>query len=55
MKIEKNGVTYSVKENEKSWTLSADIGGVSVSYNVSKNDCPDINSLKAFVMENDVI
>ena len=41
MKIEKNGVIYSVKENDKSWTLSADLVGVSVSYKVSKLDCPD--------------
>ena len=55
MKIEKNGVVYSVNENENSWTLSADFGGVSVSYKVSKSDCPDITSLRAFVMENDAI
>lgn len=55
MKIEKNGVVYSVKENEKSWTLSADLGGVSVSYKVSKDDCPDFDSLKVFVMEYDAI
>ena len=55
MKIEKNGVVYSVNENENSWTLSADLGDVSVSYKVSKSDCPDITSLRAFVMENDAI
>ncbi len=55
MVIEKNGIVYSVKENEKSWTLSASIGGVSISYKVSKNDCPDFDSLKIFMMEYDTM
>ena len=55
MKIEKNGVIYSVKENENTWTLSADLGSVSVFYKISKNDCPDFDSLKTFVTEYDAI
>ena len=53
MIIEKNGIFYSVKENENSWSLSASIGGVSVSYKVSKNDCPDFESLQKFFVETD--
>lgn len=54
MAIEKNGIVYLVKENFKSWTLSKTIGRVSVSYNVSKTDCPDFEALKAYVSENTV-
>jgi hypothetical protein len=52
MTIEKNGKNYFVKENTKSWTLSITIGCVPVSYNISKADCPTLESLKAFVAEN---
>lgn len=54
MTIEKNGIVYLVKGNLKSWTLSKTIGSVSISYNVSKIDCPDFETLKQFVAENSV-
>lgn len=54
MTIEKNGIVYLVKENFKSWTLSKAIGKVSISYNISKTDCPTLEALKAYVAENSV-
>ncbi len=54
MTIEKNGAVYSVKENFKSWTLLKAMGRVSVSYNISKTDCPTLDALKAHVAENSV-
>lgn len=48
MIIEKNGKNYTVKENAKSWTLCIAIGVVSVSYKVSKTDCPTFDDLKSF-------
>lgn len=51
MTIEKNGKTYIVKENAKSWTLSINVGSIPVSYNVKKTDCPTFDALKEFVAE----
>lgn len=52
MKIEKNGNIYRVKENERSWALSLEIGAVASTYNVTKEDCPTFESLEKFVAEN---
>lgn len=52
MEIEKNGKTYSVKENEKSWTLFWIEGRVSLNYNVKKEDCKTFEELKKFVETN---
>ena len=52
MKIKKNGSIYRVKENERSWTLSLEIGALVSTYNVSKEDCPTFESLEKFVAEN---
>ena len=54
MNIEKNGNTYSVKESATMWELSAQLGNVTVSYNVKKSDCPTFDELKQFVAENNV-
>lgn len=52
MTIEKNGIIYWVKENSKSWTLSKTIGSVPITYKISKTDCPTLENLKQFVVEN---
>lgn len=54
MKIEKNGNVYKVAENATSWTVSREIGRVSVSYNVPKEDCPTFDLLQKYVIENDL-
>ena len=51
MKIEKNGIIYTVKEYPSAWTLKAAINGVDVSYNVSKVDCPTFEELTAFIIK----
>ncbi len=54
MKIEKNNKVYEVTENERAWTLNTKVGAVFVKYNVSKSDCPTLEDLKNFVIENSV-
>lgn len=54
MKIEKNGKVFSVKENLKSWTVSRTVDFITISYNVSKTDCPNLESLQKFVNDNEV-
>lgn len=54
MKIEKNGKIYDVRENKASWTLSTKYGKIEVSYNVPKADCPDFNTLKAYIIASDL-
>lgn len=49
MTIEKNEKTYSIRENMKSWTVSIKLNSLSVTYNVSKSDCPTFDELKAYV------
>lgn len=54
MTIEKNGKIYTVRENKASWTVSTKAERVDITANVSKADCPTLDSLKAFVAENDI-
>ena len=54
MKIEKNGKTFDVKENKKSWTIKTDSERLTVTYNIQKVDYPTFDDVKAFVMENDM-
>lgn len=54
MKIEKNGKTYTVKENKNSWTLELIIGKITTSYNVKKADCPTFDDLKAYIAKSDL-
>ncbi|MDY6367028.1 MAG: hypothetical protein SPL13_00705 [Clostridia bacterium] len=54
MTIEKNGKIYKATENVSSWTVSREIGRVSVSYNIPKEDCPTFDALKSYVIENDL-
>ena len=54
MTIEKNEKTYSVRENMKSWTVSIKLNSLSVTYNVSKSDCPPFDELKAYVAQNNL-
>lgn len=54
MTIEKNNKVYEVTETERVWTLSTKVGGVFVKFNVSKSDCPTLEDLKTFVIENSV-
>nr|DAO90664.1 MAG TPA: hypothetical protein [Caudoviricetes sp.] len=54
MTIEKNGKTYTTKENKTSWTVSTMIGRVDVTYSVPKVDCPTFDALKAYVAASDL-
>ncbi len=54
MEITKNGKIYTVRENKASWTVSTKAERVAISANVSKADCPTLDSLKAFIAENDI-
>lgn len=55
MTIEKNGKTYKVAENAKSWTVSilSDCN-VTATVKISKSDCPTFDDVKAFIAENDL-
>lgn len=55
MTIEKNGKTYKVVENAKSWTVSilSDCN-VTVAAKISKSDCPTFDDVKTFIAENDL-
>ncbi len=55
MNIEKNGKIYNVRENVHVWTLTATIGGLSVTYSVQKTECPTFDALKAYVATCDAI
>lgn len=55
MIIEKNGLTYNVKETASTWVLEMTIDAVNVTYKVLKTDCPTFEALKEFVTENDAI
>ena len=55
MEIEKNEKIYIVKETEKAWTLSLQIGKVLSSYSVSKQDCKTFEELQKFVLENNIL
>ena len=55
MIIEKNGVIYCVKETAFAWVLEMSMGGVDVTYTVSKVDCQTFEALKEFVAESDAI
>ncbi len=50
MTIIKNGKTYAVKENRKSWTVTTTIDCIDVSYNIQKVDYPTFESLQAYIM-----
>lgn len=54
MIVEKNGKIYTVRENPKSWTVKIDIENVSVSYNVSKDDCKTFDELQGFISGSDL-
>lgn len=54
MTIEKNNKLYEVTENERAWTINTKVGDVFVKFNVSKSDCPTLEDLKTFVIENSV-
>lgn len=55
MIIEKNDVSYCVNETTSAWVLKMTIGGVDVTYTISKTDCPSFEALTKFVVENDAI
>lgn len=54
MIVEKNGKFYTVRENQKSWTVKVNIEGVSISYNVPKGDYKTFDELRAFISESDL-
>ena len=53
MTVEKNGVTYTVKETATMWTLAASRGNVDISFHVKKKDCPTIEELREFIANSD--
>jgi hypothetical protein len=52
MIIEKNGKTYTVRENLKSWSILINYGSIPVTFNVKKTDCASFEELKQFIIEN---
>lgn len=54
MNIEKDGKIYTVRENQKSWTVTLTDGRVTISAKVQKADCPTFDDLKAFIAENNL-
>ena len=50
MTIEKNGVIYTITENEKGWTIKSNIGKLAMCYNASKTDFATLEELKDFIM-----
>lgn len=54
MIISKNGKDFTVKENKKSWTVSAESDRVTVSVNVPKDICPTIDALHAYIVESNL-
>lgn len=51
MDISINGQTYTVKENQKSWTLKHNANYITLNINVSKVDCPTFDDLKSYAEE----
>ncbi len=51
--IQKDGREYAVKENAHEWKLERNVGGVQVSYLISKKDAPDVSALERFIMEDE--
>lgn len=54
MVIKKDGSEYTVKESSSFWTVKKEIGKVSVEVKISKDICPTIEELQAYVSENDI-
>jgi hypothetical protein len=53
--IEKNGKTYVAMEKQTKWTLKADMGKITLSYEVPKADCKTLDELRKYVMKNDLL
>lgn len=51
--IKKNEREYLVKELAHEWKLERNVGGVRVSYLVSKKDAPDLAALERFIMDDE--
>ncbi len=54
MVIKKDGSEYTVKESPSFWTVKKEIGKVSVEVKISKDICPTIEELQAYILENDI-
>ena len=54
MIITKNGKTYAVKENRKSWTVTTTIDCIDVTYNIQKVDYPTFESLQAYIVNSNI-
>jgi len=52
MYIEKNGKMYTVSELRDKWTVKADNGKLSVSYDISKELCSTSDELRRYVLNN---
>lgn len=49
MEIYKNGKTYFITEQVKSWEVTCRHGAVTVSYKIDKEICATLDALRAYV------
>lgn len=54
MTIQKGDRRFTVRECKKSWSVLREIGGVSVTYNVSKELCKSEAELLEYVKNSDI-
>ena len=51
MYIELNGKTYKITENKTTWRVEQKQGSLTVAYSIPKDAAPDIEAVKAFMVE----
>lgn len=53
-KIEKDGKTFDVRENEKSWSVRRTVDILTIQYNIPKTECVTFEELSEYIAENDL-
>lgn len=54
MVIVKNNKKYKVAELQTKWRIAINMDDMPVDYEISKSDCPNFESLKDYVFNNDI-
>lgn len=54
MIIVKNGKAYTITESRDKWTVKAESGKLSVTFDVSKELCPTADALRVYVNNNSI-
>lgn len=52
MTIEKNGVSYIIKESPKKWTIERKLDKITLAFEIYKLQCPTFEHLKAYMFSN---